>query len=71
VAGRQVDVGDAGAVGGELREIGAHAAANLEQLLTRVPIELHHPRHPRRVFAVAMPFASRNHSFVCAGASTT
>ena len=49
---RQIDVGDDRAVPGELREVGPHAAADLEHLLAGVARELHDLRHPRRVDAV-------------------
>ena len=52
---RQVGVGHAGAVGGELRQIGADPAANLQHLLSLVTIELHDLRHPLRVRSVAVP----------------
>ena len=48
-------IGDARAVRGKLREIGSHAAADLQHVLAGVPIELHRLRHPRRVRLVPIP----------------
>ena len=52
VAGRQIDVGHPGAMAGELTEVGAKTAADLQHRLTAVPAKFHHLEHPRRIFAV-------------------
>ena len=59
----QIDVGDDRAVPGELREVGSHAAADLEHLLPGVARELHHlaasTGRKRRTGSARPP---RNHS---------
>ena len=53
---REVEVGDDRPVCRKLREIGSHAAADLEHIMTGVFRELHDVRHPRRVLAVPVSF---------------
>src|SRR5687768_11699336 len=40
----------------KLQEIGAHSAADFEQLRTGMLVEPHQARHPRRVLTVAIAF---------------
>src|SRR5262245_65896656 len=56
VTGREIDVSHSSAVPGELREIGPHAAANLEHVTTGVLRELHDVGHPGRVHPAPMAF---------------
>src|SRR5205814_1293100 len=52
--GREIHVGDARAARGELREIGPDSTADLEDVLSCMPRELHHLRHPRGVHPITM-----------------
>ena len=69
VAGREIDVGHSRAVRGELREIGAHAAADLEHVLSGVLRELHRRRASRARTRRTGAFRLRGTTRACAAAT--
>src|SRR5215813_9902664 len=53
-AWRQVDADATCAAARKLQQVGAHAAADLQQTRAAKLIKTHHARHPRRILRIAM-----------------